>query len=121
MNNVSVTRPYRKRRRHSPEFKARLVAECLNPGASVSRIALDNDLNANQLRRWIRESKQVEGSLAPAFVPVRLPATDGHTTKPADKDRTIRIEIPRAGGSVVVEWPADQGQQCAAFLRELIP
>ena len=56
MNNVSVTRPYRKRRRHAPEFKARLVAECQNPGASVSRIVLDNDLNANQLRRWIRES-----------------------------------------------------------------
>jgi len=121
MNNVSATRPYRKRRRHAPEFKARLVAECHSPGASVSRIALDNDLNANQLRRWIRESKQDGRSLPPAFVPVRLPATDGHNTKAADKDRAIRIEIPRAGGSVVVEWPADQGQQCAAFLRELIP
>ncbi len=121
MNNVSVTRPYRKRRRHAPEFKARLVAECHRPGASVSRIALDNDLNANQLRRWIRESKQDDGSLPPAFVPVRLPAAAGNTTKPVDKDRTIRIEIPRAGGPVVVEWPADQSQQCAAFLRELLP
>ena len=121
MNNVSATRPYRKRRWHAPEFKARLVAECHSPGASVSRIALDNDLNANQLRRWIRESKQVEGSQPPAFLPVRLPATGGHPTKPTDKDRTIRIEIPRVGGSVVVEWPADQGQQCAAFLRELLP
>ena len=120
MNNVSVTRPYRKRRRHAPEFKARLVAECHSPGASVSRVALDNDLNANQLRRWITESKQADGSLPPAFVPVRLPAAVGNTTKPVDKDRTIRIEIPRAGGSVVVEWPADQGQQCAAFLRELL-
>jgi hypothetical protein len=45
MNNVSVTRLYRKRHRHAPEFKARLVAECHNPGASVSRIALNNDLN----------------------------------------------------------------------------
>ena len=121
MNNVSVTRPYRKRRRHAPEFKARLVAECQRPGSSVSRIALDNDLNANQLRRWIRESKQDDGSQTPAFVPVRLPATGGYTTKPADKGRTIRIEIPRAGGPVVVVWPADQGHQCAMFLRELLP
>jgi|TARA_R110001606_G_scaffold386142_2_gene550025 transposase-like protein len=121
MNNVSATRPYRKRRWHAPEFKARLVAECHSPGASVSRIALDNDLNANQLRRWIRESKQVEGSQPPAFVPFRLPAAGGHTTKPADKGHTIRIEIPRAGGSVVVEWPVDQAHQCAAFLRELMP
>jgi transposase-like protein len=121
MNNVSVTRPYRKRCRHAPEFKARLVAECHSPGASVSRIALDDDLNANQLRRWIRESKQVEGSQPPAFVPVRLPAAGVNTTKSADKDRIVRIEIPRAGGSVLVEWPADQSQQCAAFLRELLP
>lgn len=60
MNNISVTRPYRKRRWHALEFKARLVAECYSPGASVSRIALDNDLNPNQLRLWIRESKQVD-------------------------------------------------------------
>ncbi|HDZ37220.1 MAG TPA: transposase [Marinobacter sp.] len=78
MNNVSVTRPYRKRRRHSPEFKARLVAECHSPGASVSRIALDNDLNANQLRRWIRESKQVEGSL-----PIRIAPSESRFHEPA--------------------------------------
>ncbi|MBK1887885.1 MULTISPECIES: IS66-like element accessory protein TnpA [Marinobacter] len=120
MNHVSVPRPYRKRCRHAPEFKARLVAEYHSPGASVLRIALDNDLNANQLRRWIRETKQADGGLPPAFVPVRLPAMGGHTTNPADTDRTIRIETPRAGGSVVVEWPADQGQQCAAFLRKLL-
>jgi len=120
MNNVSVTRPYRKRRQYTAEFKAQLVAECQRPGTSVSRVALDNDLNANLLRRWIGESKQADGSLPPAFVPVRLPAAVGNTTKPVDKDRTIRIEIPRAGGSVVVEWPADQAHQCMALLRELL-
>ena len=58
MSNVRVTRPYRKRRQYTPEFKAQLVAESQNPEASVARIALDNDLNANLLRRWITESKQ---------------------------------------------------------------
>jgi transposase len=43
MSNVRVTRPYRKRRHYSPEFKAQLVAESQNSGASVARIALDND------------------------------------------------------------------------------
>jgi len=56
MNNVSVARPYRKRRQYTSEFKAQLVAESQSPGASVSRVALDNDLNANLLRRWIGES-----------------------------------------------------------------
>ena len=56
MSTVRVTRPYRKRRQYTPEFKAQLVAESQKPEASVARIALDNDLNANLLRRWITES-----------------------------------------------------------------
>ncbi|WP_420194394.1 MULTISPECIES: transposase [Marinobacter] len=52
MSNLSVTRPYQKRRRFSREFKAGIVAECLEPGASVSRISLDNGPNANMVRRW---------------------------------------------------------------------
>jgi len=39
MTNISATKPYRKRRRYSKELKARIVAECLNPGASASRIS----------------------------------------------------------------------------------
>lgn len=51
--------PQPRRRRHfSREFKANVVASCLEPGVSVSRIALDNQLNANLLRRWIREAQQ---------------------------------------------------------------
>jgi len=58
----------------------------------------------------------------PAFVPVNRPAA---TSVPgnqsvSDKRRTIRIEIPRAGGSVLVEWPAEQAHQCVALLRDLL-
>jgi transposase len=74
MNNLSVARPYRKRRQYTPEFKAQLVAEIQIPGASVSRVALDNDLNPNLLRRWIGESKQTGKSQSPAFVTISLPA-----------------------------------------------
>ena len=107
MSNLSVNKPYRPRRWHAPEFKARLVAECQKPGASVSRIALDNGLNANMLRRWINEVRRAgnESSTTPAFVPVNLSAA---ATPVVKKHRTIRIEVPRAGGLVVVEWPAEQ-------------
>ena len=67
MNNIRVTRPYLKRRQYTPEFKAQLVAESQNPEASVARIALDNDLNANLLRRWITESKQADQQLSMAI------------------------------------------------------
>ena len=120
MSTVSVTKPYQKRRRYSREFKASIVTTCLEPGASVSRIALDNGLNANLVRRWISESRRTDNTptSVPAFVPVNLPAPPIAThSKPRN---SIRIEIPHVGGTVVVEWPADQAHQCAALLRDLL-
>ncbi|WP_417503112.1 IS66-like element accessory protein TnpA [Marinobacter sp.] len=123
MNEVSVTKPYQRRRRFSREFKAQIVAQCQEPGASVSRISLDNGLNANMVRRWISESRRGPKTPAtPGFVPVNLPSatsTPSHQSV-SDKRSTIRIEIPRTGGAVVVEWPAEQAHQCAALLRDLL-
>ncbi|PCM43741.1 IS66-like element accessory protein TnpA [Marinobacter sp. ANT_B65] len=124
MNDLSVTKPYQRRRRFSREFKARIVAQCLEPGASVSRIALDNGLNANMVRRWISEARRAPKSPAttPGFVPVNLGTATSVPALPAasDKRSIIRIEIPRVGGAVVVEWPAEQAHQCAALLRDLL-
>ncbi len=120
MDDLSVTKPCQQRRRFSREFKAQIVAQCLEPGASVSRISLDNGLNANMVRRWISEARRAPKT--PGFVPVSLPATtSAPRNEPAsDKRNTIRIEIPRVGGSVVVEWPVEQAHQCAALLRDLL-
>ena len=117
MSNVRVTRPYRKRRQYTPEFKAQLVAESQKPEASVARIALDNDLNANLLRRWITESKQAGQQPSPAFVPINLPAAVAPAVK---NSNCIRIEMPQPSGPIVVEWPAEQTHQCALFLRTLL-
>ncbi len=121
MSTVSVTKPYQKRRRYSPDFKASIVATCHEPGASVSRIALDNGLNANLVRRWISELRPTDNTLTsvPAFVPVSLPALST-TAAHSNPRNSIRIEIPHVGGTVVVEWPADQAHQCAALLRDLL-
>ena len=43
----------RRRRRHSAEFKARVVAACRKSGVSIAAVALDHRLNANLLRRWV--------------------------------------------------------------------
>lgn len=102
MNNLSVTKPYQRRRRFSREFKAEIVAKCLEPGASVSRISLDNGLNANMVRRWMSEAQRANKTPAtPGFVPVNLPAATSVPSHQsvANKPSTIRIEIPRAGGS----------------------
>ena len=40
------------RRRHGAEFKAQVLADCDEPGASISGVALANGLNANLVRQW---------------------------------------------------------------------
>lgn len=40
------------RRRHSEEFKAKVLADCDVPGASISGVALAHGLNANLVRQW---------------------------------------------------------------------
>ncbi|MDS1311700.1 IS66-like element accessory protein TnpA [Marinobacter xiaoshiensis] len=124
MNELSVTKPYQRRRRFSREFKADIIRQCQEPGASVSRISLDNGLNANMVRRWISEARRANKatSKTPGFVPVNLPTVDSAQSNQSvpNKRSTIRIEIPRAGGAVVVEWPAEQAHQCAALLRDLL-
>jgi transposase len=61
--------------------KAELVAACARPGASVSRLARECGVNANQLSRWIREHSQrrqravaVSPAVRDAFVAVPIEA-----------------------------------------------
>jgi transposase len=42
------------RRVHGEEFKARVLAECRQPGTSVAAVALAHGLNANLLRKWLQ-------------------------------------------------------------------
>lgn len=45
------------RRRYEAASKERLVAACLEPGVSVSRLALEYGVNANLLRKWIKKDR----------------------------------------------------------------
>lgn len=63
------------KRTFEPEGKRRLIEACQQPGVSISGMALKAGVNANQLRKWLLQSRK-EASLAcvtqaPAFVPVR--------------------------------------------------
>lgn len=62
--------------------KSQLVALCLQPGASVSRLARECGVNANQVSRWLREhghggrARNALASVVPtpsAFVAVTVP------------------------------------------------
>ncbi|MEY4755032.1 MAG: hypothetical protein RJA44_2707 [Pseudomonadota bacterium] len=47
------------RSRYDEQAKAELVALCMQPGASVSRLARECGINANQVCRWLRERGHV--------------------------------------------------------------
>ena len=63
MNTKQAVTPGRRRRRHSAEFKAKVVEECRRPGASMAAIALAHGLKANLLRRWVVEKKGIDSSV----------------------------------------------------------
>ncbi len=72
----------RRRRKHSPEFKAMLVAQCQQPGASIAAVAMSHQINDNLLRVWIRNAAGAEAveecrdllPEAPRIIPLQLTA-----------------------------------------------
>lgn len=59
----------RGRHTYLPEFKQWIVEQALQPGMSLAGLAMGNQVNANQLRRWV----QVHGKRGDAHAaPVRL-------------------------------------------------
>ena len=115
----------RRRRKHSAEFKAQLVAACEQPGMSSAAVAMANGINANLLRRWVNEAEQRGAPLlaplptsttsappAPEFVPLQLPAPK--------LQPDIRIELQRSGVNVSVFWPVSAAVECATWLREVL-
>lgn len=117
---MDVTKRRRSRRTHTEDFNQALVAACGEPVASVAGVALANGVNANQLRRWMRERGLEPPPLSclpvlpppaavPGFVPVQLPQKT---------DPVIRLELRKGASSVKVEWPEGSAALCATWLRE---
>lgn len=123
----------RLRREYSTAFKASVLAQTREPGASVSGVALSHGLHPNMVHRWLREQRLAREQVQPqrpAFVPLPIPAVvaDDHITQPAATAATqaggdgqfIRIELQRAGYSITMAWPVTAAAQCAVALRELL-
>ena len=101
---MEIQKPMRRRRYHREEFKQAVIAAYCEPGASVAGIAMANGVNANQVRRWMRE-RGIEAptrrlpmlkEMAPAFVPVPIaPATP--------ESPAIRIEIHRGNAAIKID------------------
>ena len=124
MDTSEDGRTRRRRRRHSAEFKAQVVAACRTPGVSIAAIALEHRLNANLLRRWMVEEERAReagliaaanGSVgAETFVPVELASPTVGTAQ------EIVIELRRGATIAKVNWPVEAAAACSAWLRGLL-
>lgn len=118
---MDVIIPRRRRRTHSEAYKQSIVSACSAPGVSVAGVALANGLNANQVRRWMRDrgvepperrhtqTVPVSDVATAGFVPVALAPAPG---------QVIRLEVQRGVARVKLEWPVEAAGACGAWLRE---
>ncbi|MEB0043422.1 transposase [Pseudomonas sp. MH10] len=102
------------RRSYPKSFKAQVVQECLQPGASIASVALGHGINANLVRKWIPLYRDLDGKNLPAFVPLKLEQNIPTRTEP-----TIKIDVQCGQGQLVVNWPANDPEGCARFVRGL--
>lgn len=89
--------------------KSELVALCLRPGASVSRLARECGVNANQVSRWLREHghgrrprKVVAGGAPPsAFMAVPVVAGPAAAVDVARGDARVGLQVRLPNGVAV--------------------
>ena len=120
MMDMMTTTPKRTRRRHSPELKAKILAECDQPGASVAKIAMSHGINANIVHGWRKHARQAPiaaGGAVTSFTPV---AMEPSTVDESGKEQHVCIELHRAGLLVKFTWPLSAAEQLSAWTREFL-
>ena len=58
---LEVVQPTR-RRRHSKEFKEKVIRAAMQPNVSIAAVALHYQLNANLLRRWVAAQEEQDAT-----------------------------------------------------------
>ncbi len=99
-----------RRRSHSADFKAKVLAQCLEQGASVAAVVLANGLNANLVRKWLVGRGMGRADPLPAGVESRmaqqvmLPAQATSAAPVAAPMQFMQLELPSPS-------PAQPGQR----------
>ena len=125
------------RRTFTAEFKHQLIQQCQQPDTSVAKVAMQHQVNANLLHKWIRQSRSMVPSLTISsipqtdFLPVILHPTPVKQEAPPppvpEKKATAHIRIPLHDeqGSVrnqmiEIEWPVESATELLLLLQGLI-
>jgi len=136
------------RRTYSQQFKAEMVAQCLEGNVALASLAIDHGMNPNVLHRWVTEHErygkhalQDDGpdmptrtvDMAPAnwFAVKPLAVADDRKAlaptlpvaqppEPVQVSTTIEVALAARGLTMMVRWPSDDHQGLARFARELL-
>ncbi|MCP5014431.1 MAG: transposase [Ketobacter sp.] len=101
----------KRRRRHSPAFRARVVAACAEPGVSIAAVARHYQLNANLIHKW---RKAIVAGCNPTLEPpgfLALPLPANVT----DSDQQVTLSI----GELTIQWPLSHINQVVLWLKAL--
>lgn len=128
MNAPDLLPVPQRRRRHSAEFKAQIMAACRQPGVSIAAIARDNHLNDNLIHKWLRKTAslvpipsqtrtehpraEVTNHVAP-FIPVRV-------AESLPSQYVIHLELRQKDLAMNIDWPASHAASCMQFLQGLL-
>ena len=106
------------RRRYTKAFKQSLVQQSREPNTSTSRVAMQAGVNANLLRRWVKQAERAQPG-APALLPVVLadPVRRAATVK-AMAVEAAAIEIDVNGARIRLNSRAS-AEQIAAVVSAL--
>jgi transposase len=116
--DMMATEKIVRRRQYSAEFKAKVVAECNEAGASVARVAMSHGINANIVHGWRqlqREGSPSVPSNSSGFIPVSLASPPAPVV-----NGDIRVELRRGAIAMTINWPASAAAEFAVWTRELL-
>lgn len=145
--NSLTSRPAR--RTYSLQFKAEMVAQCLEGSVPLASLAIDQGMNPNVLHRWVTEHErygkhalQDDGVALPVqtvdmtpanwFAVKPLPVTDDRKAQAPTpsvaqaservqiNNKTIEVALAARGLTMTVRWPNEDHQGLVRFARELL-
>lgn len=136
------------RRTYSSQFKAELVAQCLEGSVPLASLAIDHGMNPNVLHRWVTEHErygkhtlQDDGIGLPVQTVDMTPANwfavkplsmadDCQALAPTPPvaqepervqiNKTVEVALAARGLTMTVRWPLSEHQALARFARELL-
>jgi len=84
----------------------------MQPGATISSVAIHHGINANVIRKWLPTYRDQSPATLPAFVPVK-------TVPRRASEEMVIISLPLGDKSITAKWPVADPDGCARFISGL--